>query len=133
MKQNGQALILIIIASAVALTILTSAILAAVGQARSSLTTRSGQNVYFAAESAADQSIIKLIRTPTFTPYTSCPASENYTQDSININVNYGVFFGVCVVTSQAQKDTVIKKIQSLAGNDASSRVFNICCWKEIP
>src|SRR3990167_3036457 len=130
MKQKGQALILLVIAVAAAISVITTAVLASVGQARATVQNELGKIVYYSAESASDQAILKLIRDPS-----SCSGSESFTQNSISITITYTTILGVCSVTSQAQKNNVLRKIQFSAGydNDPASptyRKFTVCCWK---
>ena len=137
MKQQGQALILFIVAIAAAISIITTAVLALVGQAKALVLQELGERVYYAAESGSEQAIMKLVRNPSTCPPPGPPANESFVQDSVNITITYEDSLGVCAVTSQAQKDNVLRKIQFSAGYDNNPvsltyRKFNICCWKEI-
>lgn len=138
MRQKGQALILVIVTTAVSISVLATATFAVVGQSRTTILNETGNQVYFAAESGGEQAIIKLIREPATCPPPGPDSSESLTQDSINITITYVNFFGVCAVTAQAQKGNILRKVQFLAGYDTNPaspnyRKFNVCCWKEIP
>lgn len=125
--KEGQALIILIVAVAISILVLTSAILASIGQAKSSARNKLGQKVYYAAEAGAEYGLIKIMRDPT-----SCSGTSSLTQDSINITINYNLAGGNCTVMSQAQKDNIIKKIEVVASYDANW-VFDYSNWSEIP
>ena len=125
--KEGQALIILIVAVAISILVLTSAILASIGQAKNSARNKLSQKVYYAAETGAEYGLIKIMRDPN-----SCSGTSSLTQDSINITINYNLAGGNCTVTSQAQKDNITKKIEVVASYDANW-VFDYSSWSEIP
>jgi hypothetical protein len=125
--EAGQALIILIVAVAISLLVLTSAILASIGQAKTSARNKLGQKVYYAAEAGTEYSLIKLMRDPN-----SCSGTDSITQDSVSIIITYNLSGGNCTITSQAQKDNIIKKIEVVASYDASW-VFDYSSWSETP
>jgi type II secretory pathway component PulK len=62
--KRGQALIILIVAVAVSLIILTGAILRSIDQAKTSALNRLGKKVYYAAETGVEYGLIKLMRMP---------------------------------------------------------------------
>ena len=127
MNQKGQALIILIVVTSVALTILTAGIMAATTLAKSSLKSDLGKQVYFSAEGGIEYGILQLMRNPS-----GCSGNQSYTQNSVTININYTVSGPDCVIESVATKNSTSKKIQA-TGSYNSSNIFQVCCWKEIP
>ena len=125
--EAGQALIILIVAVAISLLVLTSAILASIGQAKTSARNKLGQKVYYAAETGAEYGLIKLMRDPA-----SCTGSDSLSLDSINISITYNLSGGNCTLTSQAQKNNIIKKIEVVASYNANW-VFDYSSWSETP
>jgi hypothetical protein len=127
LAKEGQALIIILVAAAVALSVLTFATLAAIGQAKSSGRNELGRKVFYAAESGAEHALMKLMRDPT-----SCNGSENLTIDGSSVTINYTLVSGSCQVTSKATQGNSVKTI-SLQGSYDSSQIFNYSGWLETP
>lgn len=127
MNQKGQALIIMIVAIAVSTLVLTAALLQSIGQAKASASNKLSKKVYYAAEAGTEYSLIKLMRDPN-----SCSGTDSITQDSVSITITYNFSGGNCTITSQAQKDTIIKKIEVVASYD-TNWVFDYSNWVEIP
>ena len=129
MKEKGQALIILIVAIAVALTVLSAAIMQSVGAAKISATSTLGEKVYFAAESGAEYGLIKLMRDP---DPINCNGADSLNQDGISIQISYSynALDSTCVITSQSQKNNLIKKIRVEASYNPS-QIFQYCCWRE--
>ncbi|HEX7456109.1 MAG TPA: pilus assembly PilX N-terminal domain-containing protein [Candidatus Nanoarchaeia archaeon] len=127
MNQKGQALIIMIVAVTIATLVLTSAILRSLGQAKASARNKLSQRVYYAAEAGAEHGLIKLMRQPG-----GCTGSDSLSQDSIDITITYNLSGGDCTLTSQAQKDNIIKKIEVTASYD-TGWVFNHSGWSLVP
>ncbi len=127
MKEKGQALIILIVAVAVSLLVLTGALLRSIDQAKASALNRLGKKVYYAAETGAEYGLIKLTRDPS-----SCSGSDSLTQDSTDITITYSPSGGDCVVTSRAVQSTVVKTI-SVEASYNSNWIFNYSSWAEIP
>lgn len=124
-NQNGQALIILIFAIALGISIFSGAVIAAIGLAKANFLNENGTSVYYAAESGAEYGLLKLIRNP------SCVANDSLTIDSASVEVGYSLNGSICTVTATAQLQSVLKKIQVQA-TIAGSKV-TYCCWKEIP
>src|SRR3990167_6339474 len=105
MKEKGQALIILIVAIALTLSVLTASLLASISQARVSSTSKLGQKVYYAAESGAEYGLLKSLRNPG-----SCTGSDILNQDSVSITVNYNLSGSSCVITSEAMQNNILKK-----------------------
>ena len=127
MKEKGQALIILIVAIALTLSVLTASLLASISQARVSSTSKLGQKVYYAAESGAEYGLLKSLRNPG-----SCTGSDILNQDSVSITVNYNLSGSSCVITSEAMQNNILKKIR-VEGSYTPSQIFNTCCWSEVP
>ena|SRR4030067_331927 len=127
MNEKGQALIILIVAIAIALLVLTSAILRSIGQAKISARNQLGQKVYYAAEAGTEYGLIKLMRDPT-----SCIGSDSLNLDLVNVTIIYNVSGTDCVVNSEAVKGNIKKKIEVTASYNPSW-IFNYSDWTEIP
>ena len=122
MKQRGQALIILIVAVAISLSVLAAITLAAIGQGKNSYRNELGRKVYYAAEAGAEHALIKLMRNPA-----SCSGSENLTIDSVNVTISYS---GNCNVTAQANQGGIIKKVAVQAAY-TPAQIFNYSGWRE--
>ncbi|OGY28428.1 MAG: hypothetical protein A2Z42_00575 [Candidatus Woykebacteria bacterium RBG_19FT_COMBO_43_10] len=127
MKEKGQALIILIVAVALTLSVLTASLLASISQARASSTSRLGQKVYYAAESGAEYGLLKSLRNPG-----SCTGSDTLNQDSVSVTITYNSAGTSCVVTSEATQNNILKKIR-VENSYTPSQIFTTCCWSEIP
>ncbi len=127
MNSRGQALIIMIVAIAVSLLVLTSATLRSIDQAKFSARNKLGQTVYYAAEAGTEYGLIKTMRNPS-----GCSGSDVLTVGSTTVNVTYNITGGNCQIVSEAIQGSLIKKIEVLATYD-SGWVFNYSNWKEIP
>ena len=127
MKEKGQALIILIVAIALTLSVLTASLLASINQAKASSTSRLGQKVYYAAESGAEYGLLKLLRNPG-----SCTGSDTLNQDLVSVTITYNSAGTSCVVTSEATQNNILKKIR-VESSYTPSQIFTTCCWSEIP
>lgn len=127
MSEKGQALIILIVAAAVTLSILGAAIFASISQAKSSARNTLGREVYYAAEAGAEYAILKSIRDPA-----SCAGSEVLTEEQTNITISYNQSGSDCIVNSKAEKGNIVKTIQLKAAYN-QSHVFDYSNWLEIP
>jgi len=124
--KEGQALIVLLVAAAVTLSVLTAATLAAVGQGKASARNELGRKAYYAAEAGAEYGIIKLMRNPG-----SCPGSDSLTIDSLTTTITYTATGSACIVRSKAVGNNTIKTIQ-VQGSYDSNQIFNYSGWSEI-
>lgn len=127
MKEKGQALIILIVAAAVAISVLTAATLAAINQGKNSSRNELGRKVYYAAEAGAEYALIKLMRDPA-----SCTGTESFTIDSAAITITLTPVSGNCRVISKASKGIITKSITTQASYN-SSQIFESSGWAEIP
>ena len=125
--EGGQALIIMIVAIAVSLLVLTSAVLRSIDQAKLSARSKLGQTVYYAAEAGTEYGLIKTLRNPS-----GCSGSDVLTVGSATVNVTYNMTEGNCQIVSEASQGNLIKKIEVLAAYD-SEWIFNYYSWAEIP
>lgn len=125
--QSGQALIILIVAIALAITILTGVTLTAITLAKNTFLTENSQTTYYTAESGAEYALMRLIRSPG-----SCGAPvDNLTFDTSTVVVSYNLVGSTCTVSVTSTNNTVIKKLQ-IQATIANSKV-TYCCWKELP
>ena len=127
MNQKGQALIILLVAIALALTILTAAITSSIVQGKNTSRNILGRRVYYAAETGAEYALMKMMRTPG-----SCSGTDNLTFGSANINILYSTSGPNCVISSTAQEGDLIKKITVESSYDGN-QIYNYCCWTENP
>lgn len=126
-KESGQALIILIVAIALSITILTGVTLTAVTLAKNTRLTEDSQVTYYATESGVEYGLMKLIRNPG-----NCPApNDTLTIDASTVTISYGLAGSVCTISVTSINGTVLKKIQVQA-TIANSKV-TYCCWKELP
>jgi hypothetical protein len=126
MSEKGQALIILIVAAGLAISVLTTVAITALSLGKNTAKGEAGRAVYYVAESGAEYGILKLMRTPT------CSGSDSFTVDQTSVTVTYNPAGSSCVVTATAQKGNIQKKIL-LEGSYDTNQVFNYCCWQEIP
>ena len=124
---SGQALIILLVAAAVTLSVLTAATLASIGQGKASTRNELGRKVYYAAEAGSEYALMKLMRDPA-----SCTGTENLTIGSANVAISYNLVSGNCTVTSKAIQSNVVKTISVQAAYNPSY-IFNYSGWSETP
>jgi type II secretory pathway component PulK len=125
MKEKGQALITLIIAAAVAISVLTTATMVAINQGKSSSRNELGRKVYYAAEAGVEYALIKLMRDPL-----SCTGTESLSLASANVTITYTPVSGTCSVSSKAEQAFIIKTISVQASYNLN-QVFNYSGWVE--
>ncbi|MDO8260599.1 MAG: hypothetical protein Q7T50_03840 [Candidatus Magasanikbacteria bacterium] len=125
--ESGQALIIIIFAIALAITILGGVTISAITLGKNARLVQDSETAYYAAEGGLEYGLIKLNRNPT-----GCVnPTDNLTIETSNVVVSYSLSGAVCTVLSTATNGTVLKKFQVQA-TIANSKV-TYCCWKEVP
>lgn len=124
MKQNGQVLVSILIIIAVAVLATGTAVVASSLSRTTGVATVSDKLLY-AAESGAEETLIKLLRDP------------NYSGESVNIN---GVSVNINVtnptpserlIISKAVQDNLIRKVAVSA--EFINNILAVNSWKQIP
>lgn len=126
LAKDGQALIVLIVAIALSLSILTAVVISSIGLGKNISRSYLGKRVYHSAETGADYALMKLARDP------NCSGTDNFTIDSTNVTVTYTDSGGDCVIDSTAQESSVIKTIQVQASYSVN-QIFDYCCWIEKP
>ena len=126
LAKDGQALIVLIVAIALSISILTAVVISSIGLGKNISRGYLGKRVYHSAETGADYALIKLARNP------NCSGTDTFTIDSANVTVTYTDSGGDCIVESTAQESSVIKTIQVQASYSVD-HIFNYCCWVEKP
>lgn len=120
-SQSGQALITILFFMVLGMSIIAAASLILSNNMTSSNTAELGSVAYYAAESGAEEGILRLLRNPSFSgtvpTYSVGPA-----QTSIVINSG--------TVISTGTYNNLTRKIQITTSY--SNGVFSITSWKEI-
>lgn len=127
MKEKGQALITLLVAIAVSLSILTAATISSIDLGKNVSRNALGRKVYYAAETGAEYGLMKLMRNPT-----TCSGTDDLTLDSANITITYTDLGTNCEVSSKAQLKDLVKTIQVEASYD-SNQIFNYSNWIETP
>jgi len=125
--QAGQALIVLLVAAAVTLSVLTAATLASIGQGKASARNELGRKAYYAAEAGAEYALIKLMRDP---DPAGCPGTDTLTVGNANVTITYNLTGGNCQITSKATQSNVIKTIQLQAAYN-TNQIFNYSGWVE--
>jgi hypothetical protein len=125
--ERGQALITLLVAIAVALSILTAATLASISLGKDVSRNVLGRKVYYAAETGAEYGLMKLMRNPT-----TCSGTDNLTLDSADITITYTDLGANCGVSSKAQIQNLVKTVQVETSYD-SNQIFNYYNWIETP
>ncbi len=124
---SGQALIILIVAIALAITILSGVTLSAITLAKNTFLIENSQTTYYAAESGAEYALMKLVRNPS-----GCANPvDTLAVDASSVSVSYNLVGSICTISVTSTNGTVIKKIQ-LQATLANSKV-TYCCWKELP
>ena len=127
MREKGQALIILIVAAAVAISVLTAATMVAINQGKSSSRNELGRKVYYAAEAGAEYALVKLMRDPS-----SCTGTENLNIGLSAVTINYTPESGICYVSSNAKQASTVKTIDVQASYNLN-QVFNYSGWIESP
>ena len=125
LAKGGQALIILIVAAAITLSVLTAATLAAIGQGKASARNELGRKAYYAAEAGAEYALIKLMRNPA-----GCLGTDNLSIDPLTTTITYTATGSACLVRSKAAGSNVVKSIQ-LQGSYDSNQIFNYSSWVE--
>jgi hypothetical protein len=125
-SDSGQALIILLVAAAVSLSVFTAATLASIGQGKSSGRNELGRKVYYAAETGAEYALIKLMRDPS-----ACTGAENLTIGSASVAISYSLVSGNCTITSKATQSSIVKTISVQAAYNPSL-IFNYSDWLEV-
>lgn len=124
MKQDGQVLVSILIIIAVAVLATSTAVVAS-SLSRTTGVSITSDKLLYAAESGAEEAIVKLLRDPT------------YSGESVNINgvsVNIDIISPTPserVITSKATQDNLIRKVAVSA--EFVNNILTVNSWRQIP
>lgn len=125
-KQNGQALIIVIFAIALAITIFSSAIISVINLNKNARLAEDGFSTLRQAEAGAEYALLKLVRNPN-----ACSNLESFSLDSATITINFSQSGTNCTILVTSQIDTIIKKVQVQA--IISGNLVSYTSWKEMP
>lgn len=120
--EKGQALVTLLFFSIVAITITSAAVIVAVTQAKGGTTIGLSHEVYYLAESGAENALLRLLRDP------------NYTGEQLVLPVGT-ISIAVTgvnpkTIISQSNVNGFLRKIQVQA--DYTNTVLTVLSWKEI-
>jgi len=118
-NQKGYALITLLFFMVISLTVVTGVAIVVLNNASSTSATEQGTLAYYAAETGAENALLRLIRDPNY-------AGETLNVDggSVVIQVNNGT------IISTATVFRAVRKIQVVTTN--TNNQVNITSWKEI-
>ena len=125
MKQKGQVLVSILIIIAVSVLAGGVAIVASSLSRTTGIITTSDKLLY-AAESGADEAIIKLLRDPNYDGETL-----NINESVVVISVNAGASPGELVIVSEASENNLIRKVE--VSTEFVNNILTVTSWKQIP
>src|SRR3989344_5125188 len=94
-SDSGQALIILIFAITLAITIFTGVTLAAITLSKNTYLTETAQATYYGAESGTEYALMKLIRNPN-----GCVnPSDNLSSDSTSVVISYSLVGTTCTIS----------------------------------
>ena len=125
MKQKGQVLVSILIIIAVSVLAGGVAIVASSLSRTTGIITTSDKLLY-AAESGADEAIIKLLRDPNYDGETL-----NINESVVVISVNAGASPDELVIVSEASENNLIRKVE--VSTEFVNNILTVTSWKQIP
>lgn len=125
MKQKGQVLVSILIIIAVSVLAGGVAIVASSLSRTTGIITTSDKLLY-AAESGADEAIIKLLRDPNYDGETL-----NINESVVVISVTAGASPGELVIVSEASENNLIRKVE--VSTEFVNNILTVTSWKQIP
>lgn len=119
---KGQALITLLFFTIVAITITSAAVIVAVTQAKSGTTVGLSHQVYYLAESGAENALLRLLRDPNYTG-----EQVVFPEGTVSVTVT-GI--NPKLITSEASSSGFLRKVQVQA--DYTNTVLTVLFWKEI-
>lgn len=120
--QSGQALLMLVFITLIALTIIASAAVVVSGNISSASVMEQGNHAYNIAESGVEEALIRMLRDPNYAGTGGTPMSIN--GGTVSIVVSNGV------ITSTGVYNKNVRKIQ--AQTVYNNNVLTISSWKEI-
>lgn len=127
MKEKGQALIILVVTGAVAITVLTAAIIASVSTVKNSFRGQISREILYATEGGLEWGLTKVMRDDT-----SCSGQETMTIGQSSVIITFTSLPSGCEILSTGSQGSLQKKVQAQGAYD-SNRVFVVTNWAEIP
>ncbi|SRR5258706_15579911 len=125
-NSKGQALVTLLFFMVLAITITSAAIILLVNNITGSSINEQGTGTYYAAQSGAEEAIIRLIRDPNFSGETIQIGDANVIVQVTAQGSNYNIL-------SVATSNNDVRKIQAvLTYSHSSTAAFTISSWNEI-
>lgn len=118
-NQKGYALITLLFFMTISLTIITGVVIVVLNNATATTSVEQRTIAYYAAESGAENALLRLIRDPNYTGETLI-----VDQGTVVIQINNGT------IVSTASFANVIKKVQIQTLN--TNNQLTVTSWKEI-
>lgn len=118
-NQKGHALITLLFFMVISLTIVTGVAIVVLNNASSTSSSEQGTIAYYAAETGAENALLRLVRDPSYTGETL-----DVDGGSVVITVNNGTIISTATVARSVRK---IQVVTSTANNQVS-----VTSWKEI-
>lgn len=118
-SQRGHALITLLFFMVISLTIVTGVTIVVLNNAAATSEAEQGTIAYYAAETGAENALLRLVRDPNYTGETL-----NIDGGSVVIQVNNGT------IISAATISRAVRKIQVETTN--TNNQVNVASWKEI-
>ncbi len=127
MRQKGQALILFLVFSALAVSVLTTAVVSAITNARNSLRSVESQKAFSGAEAGLEEGIIAFMRNPT-----SCSGQRNLVFLDASVVINFTQQASECLISSEAIYGNSKKRVEISVHYDVTEK-FILCCYQQLP
>jgi type II secretory pathway component PulK len=118
-NQKGYALITLLFFMTISLTIITGVVIVVLNNATATTSVEQRNVAYYAAESGAENALLRLIRDPNYTGETLI-----VDQGTVVIQINNGTIISTATVAN------VIKKVQIQTLN--TNNQLTVTSWKEI-
>jgi hypothetical protein len=118
-NQKGQAVLTLLFFMVIAMSIITAVVIVVINTAQAGSNIEQGTVSYYAAETGAENALIRLLRDPNYSGETL-----NIDNGTVTITVNNGL------ITSTAQIDDSIRKVQ--VQTVYNNNVLTVTSWKEI-
>lgn len=124
LQESGQALISLLLITIIGITIISSAAILVYGNTQSAGIAEQGTYAYYAAESGAEEGLLRLLRNPNYTGTQGQPISVGLGSAVILVNTTSGL------ITSTGTYNSTVRKIevQTVYNNG----VRTISSWKEV-
>lgn len=118
-NQKGQAVLTLLFFMVISVSIITAVVIVVINSAQAGSNVEQGTVSYYAAETGAENALLRLLRDPNYTGEVM-----NVTGGTITIFVSGGT------ITSTAKIDNSIRKVQ--VQTVYNGNVLTVSSWKEI-